>query len=60
MRVFALLGALAVSGCVGESYYYHYGVMEVYPSASGRISNVSTSDTPFIRMDQATVMSLPM
>lgn len=45
MRVFALLGALAVSGCVGESYYYHYGVMEVYPSASGQISGVSSSDT---------------
>lgn len=45
MRVFAVLGAFALSGCVGESYYYHYGVMDAYPNASGRIANVSASDT---------------
>jgi hypothetical protein len=45
MRVFALLGALAVSGCVGESYYY-YGFPAVSsPSASGNFSGVAASDT---------------
>lgn len=44
MCVFVFLGVLVVSGCVGEFYYYYYGVMEVYFSVFGCILNVLILD----------------
>lgn len=45
IRFLAFWGALAVSGCVGESYYY-YGFPAVSsPTASGNFSGVAASDT---------------